>query len=77
MEAKAYCIACAIYTHDCTPCDPEHEDRLYRTVDNMTEFTDEQKAGFYAQLAESLTKDTTINQATKIIADKLRNTLHV
>lgn len=77
MNAKAYLIACAIYTHDGTSCDEEHEDRLYRTVDNMLQLTEEQKADFYAQLAESLTKETTINEAAEIIDEKLGNLLNV
>ena len=74
--AKAFLIACTIYTFRAAEGIEEHEDRLYRTVDKLLHLTDEQKAELYAHLSEKLDRYTPVVDATAIILSKLRSIVY-
>lgn len=75
LKDKAYLITLAIFTRGPHDTMEQHEDRLYRTVDSVVFLTDEQKAEFYARLAESLTEDTIFAAAWATVTSELEKAL--
>jgi hypothetical protein len=75
IKDKAYFITLAVFTRAPTDTIEHHEDRLYRTVDAVVFLTEDQKAEFYARLAESLTKDMPFADAWNTVTAELERTL--
>ncbi len=76
-KGNAYALAMAIYagTSDAPIVDIDDlSDRVYRTLDRSLFGSDDAKADLYAQLVESLTADTTFEQAVSIIEAAMDNT---
>lgn len=68
-KGNAYALASAIYAGTIGPVVDIDDlvDRVYRTIDKSPFGADDAKADLYAQLAESLTADTTFERAVNII----------
>jgi hypothetical protein len=68
-KGNAYALASAIYAGTAGPVVDIDDlvDRVYRTIDKSPFGSDDAKADLYAQLAESLTADTTFERAVNII----------
>ena len=75
-RGDAYAVATAIYADTSGPVVDidDVSDRLYRAIDKTPWGTDEAKADLYAQLAESLTADTTFERAVNIIEAAMNST---